>query len=64
MTYGSITRQAAGSGGFGYDPIFESPETFGKTWAEIDPARKALISHRSKALWDLQVWLCSGVEVS
>lgn len=58
-TYGWITQEPAGYNGFGYDPIFVSDHTGGKTWAEIDGARKGLISHRSKACWDLMAWLCS-----
>ena len=39
----------AGSGGFGYDPLFYLPQ-FGKTMAEISLAEKNGISHRGKAL--------------
>ncbi len=57
--YGWITTELRGTGGFGYDPLFESDTSFGQTWAEIDTARKGLISHRSKSVWDLMAWLCS-----
>lgn len=57
--YGKVVFEPRGSGGFGYDPLFESDTSFGQTWAEIDTARKDLISHRSKAVWDLMSWLCS-----
>jgi len=57
--YGWITTELRGTGGFGYDPLFESDTSFGQTWAEIDTARKDLISHRSRAVWDLMAWLCS-----
>jgi non-canonical purine NTP pyrophosphatase (RdgB/HAM1 family) len=57
--YGWIATEAYGSQGFGYDPIFISDSTGGKTWAEIDAARKDLISHRNHAIWDLMAWLCS-----
>ena len=39
----------AGSGGFGYDPLFYLPQ-FGKTMAEISLEEKNKISHRGKAL--------------
>lgn len=57
---GFITDAPRGENGFGYDPIFESDTSFGRTWAELDAARKDLISHRSKAVWDLMAWLCSA----
>ncbi|OON39493.1 non-canonical purine NTP pyrophosphatase, RdgB/HAM1 family [Izhakiella australiensis] len=46
---GEITRTAAGTGGFGYDPIFYVP-TAGKTAAGMSKAEKQAISHRGKAL--------------
>ena len=46
---GVITRQPAGSGGFGYDPIFFVPPE-GKTAAELSREEKIAISHRGKAL--------------
>ena len=58
--YGWIAHKPMGTNGFGYDPIFISDTTGGKTWAEIDSARKGLISHRNKAIWDLMAWLCSS----
>lgn len=45
---GRIGRAPRGSGGFGYDPIFELPG--GKTTAEISMAEKNAISHRARAL--------------
>ena len=42
----------AGTGGFGYDPLFYLPP-FGKTMAEISLAEKNSISHRGKALRNL-----------
>ena len=44
---GSISRERRGSGGFGYDPIFELP--MGVTTAELPEAEKDLISHRGRA---------------
>ncbi|WP_435927824.1 XTP/dITP diphosphatase [Dryocola sp. BD613] len=46
---GEITREAAGAGGFGYDPIFFVPGE-GKTAAELTRDEKRAISHRGQAL--------------
>lgn len=46
---GVIARGPAGSGGFGFDPLFYVPEE-GKTVAELSMARKNEISHRGRAL--------------
>ena len=46
--YGSISREARGSNGFGYDPVF-IPDGYNLTFAEIDPRIKNNISHRTNA---------------
>lgn len=46
---GEITRESAGAGGFGYDPIFFVPGE-GKTAAELTRDEKRAISHRGQAL--------------
>jgi XTP/dITP diphosphohydrolase len=46
---GRIGEQPAGAGGFGYDPLFIVPE-YHRTFGELAPAVKALISHRGRAL--------------
>ena len=46
---GTIARAPAGSGGFGYDPVFLLPER-GLTVAQIESAEKHRSSHRGKAL--------------
>lgn len=46
---GEITLEPRGDGGFGYDPVFYSPE-LGKTFAESGMAEKNRISHRGRAL--------------
>ena len=46
---GRITREAAGNGGFGYDPIFFVPDA-GKTAAELSREEKIAVSHRGQAL--------------
>jgi XTP/dITP diphosphohydrolase len=45
---GTIVREPRGSGGFGYDPIFQPHGAF-RTTAEMDPAEKDAISHRGRA---------------
>jgi XTP/dITP diphosphohydrolase len=44
---GRIARDVVGSGGFGYDPIFELPN--GKRIAQLTPDEKNVISHRGVA---------------
>ena len=46
---GCIAPCAAGSGGFGYDPLFV-PEGLQLTAAELPPARKNALSHRARAI--------------
>jgi len=46
---GYIGEQAAGTNGFGYDPIFMVPE-YGMSFAELSETIKNEISHRGKAL--------------
>ena len=45
---GAIALEQRGTGGFGYDPVFLLPD--GRMMAELDPAQKAAISHRGRAL--------------
>jgi len=47
--YGRILTAEAGSGGFGYDPLFEIPE-YHRTFGELSPAVKAVLSHRARAM--------------
>jgi len=49
---GFITREPAGNGGFGYDPIFWLPE-YQQTSAQISAELKNQLSHRAKALLQL-----------
>lgn len=53
---GIIAHEPAGTGGFGYDPIFYLPE-YGKTSAEIPIEKKNEISHRGKALEAMKIKL-------
>ena len=58
----SIRTHKSGGEGFGYDPIFE-PEDTGLTFAEMGPAQKNAISHRSRAIQKLAHFLL-GTETS
>ena len=49
---GVILEEERGKGGFGYDPLFFSPE-LGKTFAEAAPEEKNSVSHRSRALHNM-----------
>lgn len=53
---GRIAPAPAGSGGFGYDPIFYYPP-YGCTLAEVPAAKKATVSHRGQAFRALRTHL-------
>jgi XTP/dITP diphosphohydrolase len=55
---GRMARAAAGSGGFGYDPVFV-PDATGdnRTMAELSDADKDAISHRGHAVRALLRWI-------
>jgi XTP/dITP diphosphohydrolase len=46
---GRILEAPRGSGGFGYDPVFEAREQAGRAMAELDPGLKNRLSHRARA---------------
>ena len=46
---GVIATAAQGAGGFGYDPLFIVPE-YHRTFGELSPTVKAVISHRARAM--------------
>jgi len=46
---GTIAFAPQGDGGFGYDPVFFLPQ-LRKTYAQLTPEEKAVVSHRGKAL--------------
>jgi XTP/dITP diphosphohydrolase len=46
---GRLAGAARGSGGFGYDPVFEIP-ALGSTVAELDVETKNALSHRGQAM--------------
>lgn len=54
---GFLADAPKGQNGFGYDPIFIGNDTFGATWAELDPCRKNLRSFRRKACKELAKWI-------
>jgi len=60
---GEILRECRGNLGFGYDPLFFSPD-LGKAFAEVSIEEKGKVSHRGRALKEfamefdkVQVWL-------
>ncbi|MDX1610760.1 MAG: non-canonical purine NTP pyrophosphatase, partial [Candidatus Thermoplasmatota archaeon] len=46
---GTISREARGEHGFGFDPVFV-PEGHKRTFAEMSVAEKGELSHRARAL--------------
>lgn len=55
-TEGEILHKDAGEGGFGYDPVFFSPE-IKKSFGEASSEEKDSISHRGRAILRLRDWL-------
>lgn len=53
---GSIAPEPKGAGGFGFDPIFISQESCGKTFSELSPDEKSEISHRGRAFRAFGEW--------
>jgi len=45
---GRIALEPRGTHGFGYDPLFELPE-YHRTFGQLGPAVKAVLSHRARA---------------
>ncbi len=52
VSEGIILKEKRGRSGFGYDPVFWSPE-LGVTFAEASPVEKNRVSHRGRALQEL-----------
>lgn len=48
-TEGTISLQAAGTAGFGYDPVFVPDDGDGRTFAQMSASEKHAISHRGRA---------------
>jgi len=53
---GRVGREPRGAKGFGYDPVFY-PEGQTRTFAEMDDEEKDALSHRGKALRELQRYI-------
>jgi len=53
---GRIAEAPCGPNGFGYDPLFFYPP-FGRTFGEVAPEEKALVSHRGQAFARLREFL-------
>jgi len=51
--HGIIVKVSRGSGGFGYDPLFEVPE-FHQTFGELSLRVKQALSHRARAVSQLR----------
>jgi XTP/dITP diphosphohydrolase len=56
---GILRSKPTGTGGFGYDPIFE-PAGWDRAMAELGPEEKDRISHRGRALRALRDRLAAG----
>jgi XTP/dITP diphosphohydrolase len=55
---GTMSAEARGSGGFGYDPVFlPADRDDDRTMAELGDAEKDAISHRGRAARELLRWL-------
>jgi XTP/dITP diphosphohydrolase len=54
--HGRILLADRGTGGFGYDPLFEIVE-YHRTFGELSPAVKACLSHRARAVRKLHTAL-------
>lgn len=53
---GHILTEPRGDKGFGYDPVF-LPDGYDKTFAELEAKEKNRISHRGRAIGELQTYL-------
>jgi XTP/dITP diphosphohydrolase len=53
---GRIVLAEAGTGGFGYDPLF-IPDGYSQTFAELDAETKNRLSHRARAMEQVMEWL-------
>jgi len=51
--HGRVIREVRGSGGFGYDVVFEADDLPGRTTAELSVTDKDAISHRGRALREI-----------
>ena len=61
--WGQITMAERGSGGFGYDPIFQ-PRGFRKTFGELPASLKKRISHRARAARAIRPLLSREIKIT
>ena len=61
--WGQITMLERGSGGFGYDPIFQ-PRGFRKTFGELPASLKKRISHRARATRAIGTLLSREIKIT
>ncbi len=61
LVRGTIIDEKRGTQGFGYDPIFV-PDGYEQTFAQMNTAEKAALSHRGKAVQQLVAFLSSIAE--
>jgi XTP/dITP diphosphohydrolase len=59
MCEGTILHKPAGTGGFGYDPVFR-PDGYSESFAQMDASLKNRISHRAIALRQLKDFLLAN----
>lgn len=57
---GSITTEVRGDKGFGYDPVF-IPKNYTQTFSELGSDTKNKISHRARALRNMNDFLASNL---
>ena len=57
---GTVPTEAAGTAGFGYDPVFTPDEGDGRTFAEMTADEKHAVSHRGRAFRALAEALAAG----
>jgi XTP/dITP diphosphohydrolase len=56
---GRVLEQERGSGGFGYDPLFQ-PEGLDRSAAELSAEEKNAVSHRGRAFRRLAELIAAG----
>lgn len=54
--HGSLVDNPIGTGGFGYDPMFQ-PEGYDTTFGILPPETKQALSHRAQAWHELAAWV-------
>lgn len=59
---GFLRLQEQGDGGFGYDALFQ-PEGYEDTFGVLTAEVKNSLSHRSRAMAELRVWLAENPEI-